>query len=266
MTARASRLACDWGLVRALCTRDLLRLVRARSRWIGVVAQPLLFWAVLGSGMHEVFRIAGQPSLSYAEYAFPGIVAMVLLFTAVFATMSVIEDRQSGFLQQVLVTPGSHLALIVGKTAGVTAMGLVQGLACAAAAPLAGLAWASIDWPLLVGFIVLGLASLTVFNLAAAWVISSTAGYHAVMSVVLLPAWMLSGALYPPSSGWTVWAMQVNPMTYVVAGMRQALAPASTVATGAVLPPALALCGILGIGVVLAHRTVRARAHRAKVS
>jgi ABC-2 type transport system permease protein len=222
--------AVEWGVISSLWKRDLLHLIRERSRWSGVVLQPLLFWLVIGSGMGSVFRLEGLEGVDYLAYFFPGILAMVVLFTAVFATMGVIEDRKSGFLQQILVAPGSHAALVTGKTAGVTTMALIQVVACLLVAPFAGVDLLAVNWPLLVLVLVLGCAGLTALNFVFAWLIDSTAGYHAIMSVLLLPLWIVSGAMFPANEGWTGYVMRVNPMAYLVDGMRHALHSSASVA------------------------------------
>lgn len=220
--AAAGRWRADLGTVAALWRRDMLHLIRHRSRWAGVVLQPLLFWFVIGSGMRSVFRIEGLEGVDYLAYFFPGILAMVVLFTAVFATMSVIEDRKSGFLQQVIVAPSRRAALVIGKTAGVTTMALIQCAACMLVAPFAGVELGAVDWLSLLGVLTLGCAGLTAANFAMAWLIDSTAGYHAIMGVLLLPLWVLSGAMFPASAGWTQTAMKLNPMAYLVDGVRHA--------------------------------------------
>ena len=218
-----SRLAWELGTISALWHRDLLRLVRERSRWIGVVLQPLLFWIVIGSGMDRVFTLPGAEGTSYRAWFFPGILVMIVLFTTIFATMSVIEDRQSGFLQQVLVSPGSRLSLVLGKVAGVTTMALIQAALFLPVAPLAGFPFGGISWLSLLAVVVLACVSLTAVNLAMAWVLGSTQGYHAIMSVVLIPLWILSGAMFPPSDGWIGAVMAANPLAYAVDGVRAAL-------------------------------------------
>ena len=119
----------ELGLIRALWQRDLIRLMRERSRWLGVVLQPLLFWVLIGSGMGQTFAIAGS-EVDYLAFFFPGILVMIMLFTTIFASMAIIEDRQQGFLQQVIVAPGSRLALVLGKIAGVTTVACVQIVLC----------------------------------------------------------------------------------------------------------------------------------------
>jgi ABC-2 type transport system permease protein len=220
-----SWLAAELSLIAVLWRRDMIHLLRERSRWLGVVVQPLLFWGLIGSGLAGAFVLRDAQGLGYLEYLFPGILAMVVLFTAVFATMSVIEDRQQGFLQQVMVGPGSHAALVLGKTAGVTTMALIQAGLCLLAAPLAGFSLAAVDWPSLMLTLVLGCIGLTAVNFTLAWLVDSTAGYHGILSIVLLPLWIISGAMFPAASGlaWLEPLMRANPMTYLVDALRHSL-------------------------------------------
>src|SRR5206468_1411885 len=126
--------------VATLWRREVIRFVRQRSRLVGALAQPLVFWLLLGGGLSPSFRPPGAPAgTSYLAYLYPGILALVLLFTAIFATISTVEDRHSGFLQGVLVAPVSRTAIVVGQALGGTTLAVGQGLAFLAFAPLAGL-------------------------------------------------------------------------------------------------------------------------------
>ncbi|MGM0577302.1 MAG: ABC transporter permease [Myxococcota bacterium] len=245
--ARPSAAAVEWGVISALWRRDMLRLLRERSRWIGVVLQPLIFWALLGAGMSGVFRIPGLDGVDYLTWSYPGILVMVVLFTTVFATMAVIEDRQHGFLQQILVGPASRAALVAGKTAGVTTVALVQALLCLLAAPLAGYALSDVAWLPLLAALVTGCVGLVGLGFSLAWVVGSTHGYHAIMAVLLLPLWMVSGAMFPPQGGWMDAVMAANPMTWMVDGVRHALH--GGVAPASVAGPGTALLALLGFAV-----------------
>ena len=213
----------DLGLVRALWRRDMLRLKRERSRWFGVVLQPLLFWLVIGSGIAPNYLAPTASGMGYLEFFYPGILVMVVLFTSIFATISVIEDRQSGFLQGVLVAPGSRLAMVVGKLSGVVSMTVVQSALFLALMPLTGLDVSNVYWPVLLFSIVLSSSSLTAVGICMAWVLPSAQAYHGVMSVLLLPLWLVSGAMFPPTGGAVEWIMRVNPMTYMVDAIRGAM-------------------------------------------
>src|SRR5439155_1729630 len=126
--------------VATLWRREVIRFVRQRSRLLGALVQPLVFWALLGGGLSPSFRPPGAPvGASYLAYLYPGILALVLLFTAIFATISTVEDRHSGFLQGVLVAPVSRTAIVVGQALGGTTLAVGQGLAFLALAPLAGI-------------------------------------------------------------------------------------------------------------------------------
>lgn len=259
---RPGAAAVEWGVVSALWRRDLLRLVRERSRWLGVVLQPLLFWAILGAGMGG-FAGGAPGGTDYLAFSFPGILVMVVLFTTIFATMSVIEDRQQGFLQQVLTGPGSRSAMVLGKTLGVTSVALVQAALCMLAAPLAGYALGTIAWLPLLGALCLGSFMLTGLGFALAWVVGSTHGYHAIMAVVLLPLWLVSGALFPPRDGWIGWVMAADPMSYMVDAVRHAMSGGAAASTGSGPVASFVVLAALAAGAMaLAVLATRARGGR----
>ncbi len=224
MTANIpTRLAIEAGVVSALWRRDMIRLGRERARWLGVILQPMMFWVVLGVGMGDVFQVKGVEGLDYLTFFFPGIIVMIVLFTTVFATMAIIEDRQQGFLQQLLVGPASRGAMVAGKTLGVTTVALLQAALCLVAAPLAGFDLLGVDWLGLSLSLTLGCIGLTGMSFTIAWRLGSTHAYHAIMAVVLLPLWMVSGAMFPPRGTWLDSVMWIDPMAWMVDGVRHAL-------------------------------------------
>jgi ABC-2 type transport system permease protein len=218
-------LALQWATVRVLMGRDVVRFFRQPSRIIGALAQPILFWLVIGSGFSGSFRVDGAQGLDYQQFFYPGVVTMVLLFSAIFATITVIEDRREGFLQAVLAGPGSRGAVVLGKALGSSAIALLQAGLFLLLAPLAGVTAATLDVPLLLAVMVLSALALTGMGIALAWWVRSPAGYHAVMSIALLPMWVLSGAMFPLKGAGPVlaWAMRLNPMRFSVEGVRRAL-------------------------------------------
>lgn len=226
-------------VVAALVGRDLRRFFRQPSRVVGSLAQPLILWAVLGAGLGGSFRpgAGGAATVGYLQYFYPGIVVLTMLFTAIFSTISVIEDRHHGFLQAVLAAPVSRAALVLGKTLGGVAIASLQAAALVALAPLAGFALGGLDWALLLLALPVSALGFTALGFAMAWWIDSTQGYHAVMSVALIPLWMLSGAMFPPGGGrWIDTLMACDPMTYTVALVRRAF-------TGGVATPGLLPAG-----------------------
>ncbi len=216
----------------SLLEREILRFVRQRSRLISSALQPLLFWILLGTGFRASFQVPGSSAGSdYLTWSFPGILVLVILFTAVFSTISIIEDRQAGFLQAVLASPVPRLAIVLGKVFGAAALALGEAGLVLLAAPLAGLPL-SVSSILLTLLALAGIAlALTGIGFCMAWRMDSTQGFHMVMNLFLLPMWLLSGAFFPLVEGTAPWlrlVMTINPLTYGVRAVRLALgAPAA---------------------------------------
>ncbi|MEX1044840.1 MAG: ABC transporter permease [Chthoniobacterales bacterium] len=213
-----------WLPALALWKRDVVRFVRQKNRIIGALATPLVFWLLIGSGVGPGFRLPGMPEdMTYLAYFFPGTVVLILLFTAIFSTISVIEDRREGFLQSVLVAPVAPEAIVLGKFLGGMTLAAGQGFLFCLAAPLAGLPLDAVVLArlvpalLVVGFGLVGLGFLI------AWPLESTQGFHAIMNVFLMPLWLLSGALFPAAAdSWMRFAVVVNPVAYGTAAVRRA--------------------------------------------
>jgi ABC-2 type transport system permease protein len=227
--------------VGTLCWREIIRFVRQRSRVTGAFAQPLVFWLLLGGGLQASFRPPGVPEgMGYVEYFYPGAIALVLLFTAIFSTISVVEDRREGFLQGVLVAPIGRATIVLGQALGGTALALIQGMLFLLFAPAVGISLSTLAVISGTGVMFLLAFSLTSLGLVIAWRMDSTQGFHAIMNLILLPIWLLSGAFFPASgvTPWLGWVMQVNPLTYGMATLRHCLYLGSPVGAGEV--PALA--------------------------
>ena len=150
---------------------------------------------------------------------------MILLFTAIFSTFSVIEDRRAGFLQGVLVAPVSRWCIVFGKLLGGTTLAVGQALLFLALWPLMGspLGVASILGA--VGVMLVTAVALTGLGFILAWRMSSTQGFHSIMNLLLMPMWLLSGAVFPVETAptWLWYVMTVNPLTYAVAALRHVL-------------------------------------------
>lgn len=208
--------------------RELVRFWRQKGRLAGALGTPLVIWIVLGAGFGDALRPAGAAEgTRYLEFFFPGIVVLTVLFTAIYSTITVIEDRQEGFLQGVLVAPVSRAGVVVGKMLGGTTLAIVQGALVLFAGPLVGvrLGAASLAAALLV--LVLVAFALTGLGMLIAWMMDSSGGFHAIMNLLLMPMWMLSGAVFPYEGAHPVLraVMVINPLTYGVDGLRGALAP-----------------------------------------
>jgi ABC-2 type transport system permease protein len=222
--ARGARRAVSAAI--ALLWREVLRFGRERHRVFGALGQPLLFYAFFAAGLRASFRPAGTPGgVTYGEYFFPGTVVLVLLFTAIFSTISLIEDRREGFLQSVLVAPIPRASLVLGKVLGGSALALGQGALVLALAPVAGVPLrAAAVLPALAVLAVIAFA-LTSVSFCIAWRMDSTQGFHAVMTVMLMPLWLLSGSFFPAAGAppWLRLLITLDPLTYGVAAFRHVL-------------------------------------------
>jgi len=249
----------------ALWRREIVRFLRQRSRVIGSLAQPVVFWLLLGGGLSASFRPGPAGSTpSYLEYFYAGSLALVLLFTAIFATISVVEDRRSGFLQGVLVAPISRTTIVLGQALGATTLGVGQGVLFLLLAPLAGIRLGATMFAGSVAASTLVAFGLTNVGLMIAWRMESTQGFHAIMNLVLLPIWFLSGAFFPPGGlpAPLQAVMALDPLTYGVGLLRHALYAGHPALTADL--PSLVLClgvsaafalGSLGLATATARRS-----------
>ncbi|MCZ6876352.1 MAG: ABC transporter permease [bacterium] len=251
--------------VTTLWWREITRFRRQRSRLFGALGQPLVFWLLLGGGLNASFRPPGAfTGVSYMEYFYPGIMMLVMLFTAIFATISVVEDRREGFLQGVLVAPVSRTSIVLGQALGGTTLALLQAVLMLIIAPLLGISLSMLSVLTVIAVLFWLAFSLTNLGLTIAWRMQSTQGFHAIMNLILMPIWLLSGAFFP-STGvpyWLVWVMWINPLTYGMAVLRRCLYLTQPAAAGVVPPllPSLAVMLLFGAmtlwaAIYTAHRS-----------
>jgi ABC-2 type transport system permease protein len=208
--------------------REIVRFYRQKTRVIGVLASPLVFWLVIGSGFGTSFRSGGGPSQQhYLDYFYPGALIMTVLFTSIFTMMSVIDDRKEGFLLSVLVAPVPRSAIVLGKVLGGTTLSAIQGMIFLIFAPFTGV-HLNIVQVLLVALVVFLVSfALTALGFAIAWPMDSSQAFHGIVNLFLIPLWLLSGSLFPltGASLWIRTLMYLNPLTYGVEALRDLLYP-----------------------------------------
>jgi len=239
----------------SLFYREILRFTRQRSRWIGALATPLLFWFMIGGGVGASFgNNSGPGSQGYFEFMFPGILVMAVLFTSIFSTISVIEDRHQGFLQGVLVTPVKRWTFVLAKILSGATLGMLQAFLLLLVALLTGveLALGAWTWAMVLLF-GMGL-TLTALGFVFAWVLDSVQGFHGIMNLVLMPMWILSGALFPVDRGPKLLQFigTVNPLSYAVKPLRELIAVSHTDSLGVGL-----LAMFLAFGVLFSYSCLR---------
>ena len=244
--------------------REIVRFYRQRARVVGVILSPLLFWLVIGSGFGSAFRSGDAPGQrSFLDFFYPGTLVMIILFTAIFTMMSVIEDRNEGFLLSVLVAPVPRAAIVLGKVLGGTTLAALQGMIFLVFSPLVGIHMTVVSFPLIVLTIFLVSFALTALGFAIAWPLDSTAAFHALINLFLIPLWMLSGSLFPVSKAslWVRWLMYINPLTYGVEALRTLMYPEAPSSfsfefslTACIMTLVLFALFMFGLAFVLANR------------
>lgn len=247
----------------SLARREWTRFLRQRNRVVGALATPLVFWLLLGTGLGRSFSGPGAGE-GYLQYFFPGVLLMIVLFTAIFSTISIIEDRREGFLQSVLVAPVGRGAIALGKILGGTALATGQAALFLLLAPLAGVSLSAVQvLATLAVLAVLGVA-LTATGLALAWRMTSTQGFHVVMNLLLMPAWMLSGAVFPLRDD-TPLLMKIpvlaNPLSYGCSLLRTAMGESPSLPAGTGL--SLAVTHAFAAGMTLLAIRVASSSSRA---
>lgn len=261
MVVWRSFLLAVWSLWR----REVIRFLRQRSRVIGALGTPVVFWFLIGSGLGSSFRPVGESGPSgYLEYAFPGTIVLIVLFTAIFATISIIEDRQAGFLQGVLVAPVGRSAIVLGKVLGSTTLAVVQAMLFFMLAPLAGVPLSFESAVSVFGVLLVVGVGLSALGFLIAWRLDSTQGFHAVMNLFLIPMWLLSGAFFPATgaSGWLRWMMALNPLTYGVSALKHAIYLRSDRFAHSLPSVPLSIAVTVGFALVMVMLAARATARR----
>jgi ABC-2 type transport system permease protein len=239
--------------VATLWQRELIRFWRQKSRVLGVVASPLVFWLVIGYGSNDLGRF------------YSGSLVLTVMFSAIFSTISIIEDRREGFLLSMLVSPASRTSMVLGKILGAATLAWIQGMIFLCFAPLAGVSIRAIELIPVAASIFLISFTLTGMGFVIAWKMDSSAGFHAIMNLLLVPMWMISGALFPMATahGWIKAIMWINPLTYSVALLNNTLQISSAtpgLAESLVVTAVVGLALLLVSGAMAAQKATRSAA------
>lgn len=236
-----------------LAKREWIRFFRQRNRVTAAIAQPLLFWMLFGTGLKGSFTGAGE--LDFLQFFLPGTVALIVLFTAIFSTISVIEDRREGFMQSVLVAPVGRWPVLLGKVLGGSAIAWVQAVAFLIMVFVVGTIQIHATILLLLVLLVLMAIAMCALGMIVAWPMDSTQGFHAIMMLGLMPMWLLSGSFFPipvigSDAGFGQWIlgliMRANPLSYSMVEMRRLLYPRADLTDA--FNPSATLCWVVIVG------------------
>lgn len=228
-------MAADLRAVKIVCHRELLRWLTDRRRLVAGMVQPLLWLFVLGTGLSRVVR-PGTEGLDFRTFLFPGVLATSVMFTAVFSGVSVVWDREFGFLREMLVAPISRSSIMAGKCLGGAIVATVQALVLVALAGLAGVPYHPVMLVELVAILFLASLSITAFGLLLGAKVANIQSVMPVIQMVITPMMFLSGALYPTTGlpAWLAVATKLNPLTYAVQPMRHVVFAHLDLSTAAV--------------------------------
>jgi ABC-2 type transport system permease protein len=206
----------DWNTIYIIWLRDLIRYIRQRSRLYGSIARPILWLFILGMGLRPSFQTV--EGFNYTQFIFPGIIAMTLIFTSIQSAISVIWDREFGFLKEILVAPVPRTAIALGKAFAGSTLSIMQGTLILIFAPLVNvpISWyriiALIPAMFLISFALVGIGIIIASRM------TSFEGFGTIMNFLVMPMFFLSGAMFPVSRlpAWLKVIVLINPLSYGV--------------------------------------------------
>jgi len=222
---REGRIARNLGTIGMVWQREMIRFFRMPSRIITGLAQPLLFLFVLGAGIEPLVGGRTTGGVDYQEFIFPGVIAMSVLFSSLFSAISIVWDREFGFLREMLVAPVSRASLVLGKAVGGGSIAVVQGIILLLAAPLVGVSLDPLEFLEMFGLLLLLAFALNAFGIVIASRMQRMEGFQMVMTLVVNPMLFLSGAIFPLAGlpTWLAVATRLNPATYGVDPIRRVM-------------------------------------------
>ena len=215
----------DLRAVSIVWRRELIRFRGDRLRAITALIQPVLFLFVLGTGLGSLAGHSLPAGICFKTFIYPGVLAMSVLFTAIFSAASIVWDREFGFLREILVAPVSRGSIVIGKCLGGATIATFQGIIFLALAGFAGVPYNPVLIIILIGELLLLSFTLTAFGVMMAARIKQFQAFMALTQMLVLPLFFLSGALYPLSGlpTWLTVLTRIDPLTYIVGPMRHAV-------------------------------------------
>jgi ABC-2 type transport system permease protein len=237
-TPRHATVDVRWATLRGIYMiwwRDLIRFWRDRVRVLSALVQPLLFLLLLGTGLASALKGAGaggfRAGLDYQVFMYPGIIGMAVLFSSIFSGMSIIWDREFGFLKEVLVAPIDRSAVAIGKILGGATQAMFQGVILLLLAPIFGVRMSPLAVVEVLGLIFCVAFALSGVGVAIASRMRSMMGFQFVLNFLVQPAFLLSGAMFPVTGlpGWMTALTRIDPLTYGVDAVRRIVLDAAGV-------------------------------------
>jgi ABC-2 type transport system permease protein len=229
----------------SIAHREVIRFIRQPFRIVGALGTPVLFWLLIGSGVGRSFQAPQGADIPFIHYFLPGALLLLVLFTSIFSAISIIVDRNEGFMQSVIPAPIPRITIVLGKAFGAVILALGQAILFGLLSYYAG----GFPWSVSMILPALAILALSAFILAllgfaTAWPMDSVQGYHGIMNLVLMPAWLLSGAVFPPEGAFAPLRtiMMLNPLHYAMSALRHIMLPETHPA------PSILICVLILLG------------------
>jgi ABC-2 type transport system permease protein len=206
-----------------ICLREFKKFFREKSRLLGTLARPVLWLFVVGNGMSALIR--PQVGFSYLQFIFPGMIGMTILFASIFSSISIVWDREFGFMKEMLVAPISRLSIVIGKAISGTAISVAQAVIILILIPFLGIRLTSMQFAAVVAVSILVSFCITSIGILIAARLTSFDGFNIIMNFLVMPMFFLSGAMYPVSSMPPTLRQltHINPLTYGIDAFKHVL-------------------------------------------
>ncbi len=234
-----------------ICVREFIKFFREKSRLLGTLARPVLWLFVVGNGMNSLIR--PHVGFSYLQFIFPGMIGMTILFSSIFSSISIVWDREFGFMKEMLVAPISRLSIVVGKAISGTFISVAQAIIILVLTPLLGLHLTVAQFIEVVAVAVLVSFCITSLGILIAARLTSFDGFNIIMNFLVMPMLFLSGAMYPVTSMPPALRRltQINPLTYGVDAFKHVLLRSGEPPLGPEFPLSLDLFIVTAVSVIM---------------
>jgi ABC-2 type transport system permease protein len=215
----------EFNVIYVIVAREFKKFVRERSRLVSSVARPLVWLFFIGAGMSRLVRPEG--GVTYTQFIFPGILGMTILFSSIFSSISIIWDKEFGFMKEILVAPVSRLSIVVGKATSGTVVSTIQAAVVLVLFPFVGIKLGLNEIALTLILCALTAFCISSFGIVLATFYDSYESFSVIMNFIVMPMFFLSGAMYPvkllPAPLYM--ASRLNPLTYGVDALKHVMSP-----------------------------------------
>jgi ABC-2 type transport system permease protein len=241
----------QWRPVYVICLREFIKFFREKSRLLGTLARPVLWLFVVGNGMSSLIK--PQAGFSYLQFIFPGMIGMTILFSSIFSSISIVWDREFGFMKEMLVAPISRTSIVIGKAISGTLISVAQAVIILVLIPFLGIHITFMQFIEVVAVSVLVSFCITSMGILIAARLTSFDGFNIIMNFLVMPMLFLSGAMYPVTSMPPALRplTQINPLTYGIDAFKHVLLRNGTPPLGPEFPLMLDLAVVTAISLVM---------------